>query len=380
MRLRLLVAVSLAALVVTLGAASWAVGGSGASASVTASDLDAGVPSTTAVQGGVTLTWPSASPPPDQWQVVRATSPAGPWLVIATLPGSATSYTDTTAGGPFYYEVRPVMSSWVGDILSTGATGPTAVTPLPANALPLGDTFTLNGGNAAIGVTQTGGAAWVAYNSTLAQWTRIGTNAASSYASTTASASSNPMLVADAGTASVAAVIRVQSGGDAIYARVSDASNWLRLRVSQTSYFQSDGTYTVWIYNSGDHSLYTTFTSTSPTSDCFSYTLGGQPYYCNYSANGFTRVDTTLVLDKDTAGSVSQLGSWPITTGPPNYVGLAALGATLTVRYGPTSGVATVAGSVTSTFNQSATLHGVGLATSSYGTSTGVGAVTLVAP
>jgi len=376
MRLRLLVAVSLAVLVVVLGAAGWVVGGSGASASVTASHLDAGVPSTTAVQGGVTLTWPSGSPPPDQWQVVRATSPGGPWLVIATLPGSATSYTDTTAGGPFYYEVRPVMSSWVGDILPTGATGPIAVTPLPANALPLGDTFTLNGGNAAIGVTQTGNVPWAAYNSTLAQWTRIGTNAASSYASTTASASSNPMLVADAGTPDVAAVVRAPSVGTALYARVGDADDWLRLRLNETHV----ATGTTWRFSVPGYSGSGYPSAAAAAAACRAvYSPASE---CSNSLASVTTYSDAfqLILDQDAASNITTLDSWSVGSSAPAYVGLTALGTTLTVRYGPTSGVATVAGSVTSTFNQSATLHGVGLATSSYGTSTGVGAVTLVAP
>jgi len=374
----LLAAVAAAALAVTLGAAGWTVRGSGSAASATAAHLDAQVPATVALEGGVTLTWTLSQPPPDHWEIVRATSPDGPWTVIVSLPGTATSYTDTTTGGPYYYETRPVLSAWVGDISTTS---PTPVTPLPAVHLPLSDAFTLVGSSTALGSTQVGNQPWQALNTSLTSWTRNGTVSSTSYATTSTAPSSNPMLVVDAGTSDIAITARAHSVGTALYARVSDATTWLRVRLDETQ--SGSAPRTTWYYVVPGYSGSGYASESAAASACVS-TTGRSETECRNSSysrqvGGYTYT-WALALEADNAGTVTQLGAWTLGGTAPVYIRLTANGSTLTAAYGSSDAAATVAGTVTSSFNQGATIHGVGLAASSYGVSTGVGAMTLAAP
>lgn len=74
--------------------------------------------------------------------------------------------------------------------------------------------------------TESGGKTWQAINGT---WTRAGNGTAT----TATSPASNPMLVADMGSADVdARMTTTGSSGETLFFRVQDASNWLRVRLS----------------------------------------------------------------------------------------------------------------------------------------------------
>lgn len=96
------------------------------------------------------------------------------------------------------------------------------------------DTFS---GSGALGTIEKGGVAWEAITGT---WSR-----SNGYASTSTAASSNPIAVIDTGVGQIDTSINCSSGGgDALYFRVVDASNWLRARVysvtTSSTYYQTE--------------------------------------------------------------------------------------------------------------------------------------------
>jgi photosystem II stability/assembly factor-like uncharacterized protein len=83
--------------------------------SVHCSGLTPAYPTTcTDAQGTVTISW-TAVPGSTGITVQRATTPAGPYSTIATLAGTATTYTDTTAAYniSYYYEVYSGTPTWM---------------------------------------------------------------------------------------------------------------------------------------------------------------------------------------------------------------------------------------------------------------------------
>jgi photosystem II stability/assembly factor-like uncharacterized protein len=83
--------------------------------SVHCSGLTPAYPTTcTDAQGTVTISW-TAVPGSTGITVRRATTPAGPYSTIATLAGSAITYTDSTAAynTQYYYEVYSGTLSWM---------------------------------------------------------------------------------------------------------------------------------------------------------------------------------------------------------------------------------------------------------------------------
>lgn len=99
------------------------------------------------------------------------------------------------------------------------------------------DTFTTAG---PIGVTEVGSAPWIAISGT---WSRVG-----GLASCTEAANTNPFIVVELGSPNIdlqASTYAGNAGGDALYFRVSDASNWWRLR--RQFYYYTYYTYnTIW--------------------------------------------------------------------------------------------------------------------------------------
>jgi photosystem II stability/assembly factor-like uncharacterized protein len=106
--------------------------------SVHCSGLSSAYPATcTDIQGTVTLSW-TAVPGSTGITVQRATTPTGTYSTIATLAGTATTYTDTTAAynTQYYYEVFSGAAGWVSaadvdmalSLLPTGGTDDTAAT------------------------------------------------------------------------------------------------------------------------------------------------------------------------------------------------------------------------------------------------------------
>jgi photosystem II stability/assembly factor-like uncharacterized protein len=119
--------------------------------SVHCSGLTPAYPTTcTDAQGTVTISW-TAVPGSTGITVKRATAPAGPYSTIATLVGSAITYTDSTAAynTQYYYEVYSGTPTWMppadvdmalsvppsAGIDDTIGTGGTAFTPANITAM-----------------------------------------------------------------------------------------------------------------------------------------------------------------------------------------------------------------------------------------------------
>jgi photosystem II stability/assembly factor-like uncharacterized protein len=119
--------------------------------SVHCSGLTPAYPTTcTDAQGTVTISW-TAVPGSTGITVQRATAPAGPYSTIATLVGSAITYTDSTAAynTQYYYEVYSGTPTWMppadvdmalsvppsAGIDDTIGTGGTAFTPANITAM-----------------------------------------------------------------------------------------------------------------------------------------------------------------------------------------------------------------------------------------------------
>lgn len=276
---------------------------------------------------------------------------------------------------------------------------PIADAPTPQGPISYSDDFI---GTGALGTVKTGTPTltWQFFNSTSTNWSRN----SGGYASSSVAASSNPMAVADVGRADVAITEGVRTTGNAIYFRVVDGSNWLRARVNETQ--TTGGYYQSYTTNYYRHQQYVAVYSESPCTGIYGYTDPvGSPYvdtsssnpaaYCSgtnyyyyettfdHSTSGQYWVSTTdynyyLILEKSVAGTVTQLGSVSLGSSQPNYIKVVAKGVSLQTFYGSTSSVSSAGTSVTDTTNQTATKHGIGYASSSYGSPTGVKSIAII--
>jgi hypothetical protein len=274
------------------------------------------------------------------------------------------------------------------------------------------DTFnradTANGGG--LGAIPGGGQTWVAV---AGSWRIL-----SNRASTSTGRSSSPVVVADFGTADVDASVDISSGGgDALYTRVVDASNWFRLRLrtwvvstttqNTTTEYQWEQRYR--IGGQGNHNpgeTTGTHTHSSPYAPV-AYGWGGYSSppsfpgtgshthgvylpdgngswnpshgHAHNASSGPTKTGSTrtvnngsstssttyrqIVLERCTNGSVTQLSTSSQTTGSITSIRLSAIGTALLGYYN--GGGASV--SATSSEHLTETRHGVGLGTSEYG-------------
>jgi hypothetical protein len=78
----------------------------------------------------ISLTWPPPASPPGQWTIVRREAPNGAFTPVATVDGTASSYTDSgdsvTDGVRYEYQVIPVPDD---PNLRSDVTGPVASSP-----------------------------------------------------------------------------------------------------------------------------------------------------------------------------------------------------------------------------------------------------------
>lgn len=126
-----------------------------------------------------------------------------------------------------------------------------------------------------LGVTSDGQYSWQVVNGV---W-----SIASNKAHTTTSASSNPLAVIDPGYSDVDISLGVSpSGNDAIYFRVVDANNWLRLKVREYTSVQTYTTYcsgATWGYDSNIQGY---------AAGCGSCSSGWQVFACDAACNSVT--------------------------------------------------------------------------------------------
>ena len=195
--------------------------------------------------------------------------------------------------------------------------------PTPGTCTSYSDDFA---GSGAMGNIKTGSPilAWQSLNSSLGDWTRN----SGGYATTTIAAGSSPMIVADFGKADVTISERVQSFGNAIYFRIVDGNDWLRVKTTRDA------------------------------------------------------LRAYLSVDKSINGTITTLNTVMIYNTPvlPAYIKVAAVGDTITTHYAmsgtwwnPETGAEKIGNSVTDSTNQFATLHGAGYAPAGWGSVVGVG-------
>lgn len=305
-------------------------------------------------------------------RVYRSTDGGSTWALAATVGAPSATWTDTTPAGVTNYSVVAYLGGWTSG-RAGGSGGPVVSAPVVLN---VADDFHQASG-AEMGTALTGGQAWQSMNGLLSLWTRNGTTAVSGYASTSTAASSNPMLLLNAGTGDVAVTEAVHSVGDAIYFRVGDVSNWWRLRADATSSTSSTTIYTYSICSAAGGCT----SSSGGAGACPSFLAGG--YYTSCSSTGsYVSTSTTytyyLRLDREESGALTPLATINLGGSLPAYIKVNAKGPAITASYGSTSAAVTEGATVTDNFNATATLHGVGYAAPSSGSVTGVGAVTMV--
>lgn len=237
---------------------------------------------------------------------------------------------------------------------------------------PYQDTFS---GSGSLGTIEVGGVAWSALTGT---WARSGGKAV-----TTAAASTNPLAVVDVGWGDVDASISVSpTGGDALYFRVVDASNWLRLRLRSTvttSSYQSGWDTSAWTTtgatcNLGGPQFTSICSGTDPASGlCTSQTVYGGAGECSVGTNPngtpatfqtrtvsphYVTTSSTsysLVLEKCVAGTVTQLGSVAMGSTQVTSLRVTANGSTITAYAN-----AVQKGVFTDATFATATKHGIG--------------------
>lgn len=159
-------------------------------------------------------------------------------------------------------------------------------------------------------------------------------------------------------------------GGYALYFRISDASNWWRLVVNATSYQYASGTHTetTCYYTDGNPPSTIQGSGPCPPRPGFfldhSTTQSVPTYYTGYA--------WALVLQKCIAGAVTTVSS--VNVSAPTHLKVVANGGTITTFCSTTNNAAVVQqATVTDTFNQTATDHGLGYGeTSSYGNTDGL--------
>lgn len=262
----------------------------------------------------------------------------------------------------------------------------TAVAATPIN---YSDDFLSSG---ALGTVKTGTPAvtWEFLNSTSSNWTRN----SGGFASSTTAASSNPMAIANVGKADVSITEGVRSTGNAIYFRVVDATNWLRLRVNYdrvatgtSTYYTSYLEYQVrneptWYSNGGPIAS----TANQAITNCQNQgnqMLASGSYTAWRGCNSAVQSTSTnysyyyyLILDKSVNGTISTLDSQSLGS-LPAFIKVIAKGSSIQTFYGSTS--ATTSSSITANdgTNSTATKHGIGYAASSYNSPTGVTSITI---
>lgn len=240
-----------------------------------------------------------------------------------------------------------------------------------------------------LGAIPEGGPAWQVINGS---W-RIVSNRA--YSDT--AGSSNPIAVVPSSTGNGDISASVSGlGGDAIYARVTDASNWVRLRVRRYEVTESGGYYVteyLWkgTYIHGSHNppvsnndpspYYHYIAHSSPSSApsfpstisvSHTYTLSGvsEAHTHNYSYSSSTYTGDTrqtyvattntytyyqLVLEKAVAGTVTTIGTANVNQ--PSSIRLRLVGDVLNAYYNG-SGTATI--TATDAAHQTVAKHGIG--------------------
>ncbi len=349
-----------------------------ATVSVTSGHIAAPVVVSTAINSAsqITFNW-NAIPLAQSYTVNFSTSS------IFTSPQVITGVTATsgvisglTPGVLYYFRVQALAvddtSSWSSTVSATTA---------------MADNF--NRTAATLGVTSTGGFPWTALSGT---WSTNGT-----MATTPAVNSSNPLATINYGWANVDASVGVSSGGgDALYLRVTDATNWIRARVrtwttSVSTYYPSSYyvagsyygggwilNYLAYVQNEGNAGygwIYRSYVNGIPTqADNLGPANSGGVGKCtdyNYSQTVYQNagywVDNsywatsyathyTVILDKSVAGVITTLGT-SAELAAPTSLRLRAVGTSIGVF---TNGGATAVLNTTEASFTTIGKHGIG--------------------
>jgi Tfp pilus assembly protein PilE len=321
------------------------------------------IPSTVSMSDNVTLTYVKGDA---QGYCVEARSSEAPSLIY---------YLSSN-------EKQPMVGTCATVVLNEGSGG--------VPAIAYSDNFV---GTGTLGSMSTGSPSvpWQFLNSTSSTWTRN----SSGYASTTTAASSNPIAFVDTRVADVSITAQPRSMGSAVYFRVTDSGNWLRLRVNQTSSTSTSTSYTsyyeyqvrnepTWYSNGGPISS----TSSGAITNCQNWAnqmmASGSYTAWRGCSTAVQNTSTTtsyyyyLILDKSVGGAVTQLASTYVGSTMPAYVKVVAKGNSLQTSYGSNSSTTSTGSTVSDGTNASSTKHGIGYAQSSSGTPTGVTSVSIV--
>lgn len=245
------------------------------------------------------------------------------------------------------------------------------------------DTFT---GSGVLGKLEQGGFMW---NPDSGTWSRSG-----GFAATASAPSTNPIATVDAKNPNVSINLNPfngYGGGDAIYFRVSDASNWWRLRIRYYSSTVQTGTYNTGMYDIGAYvqvvnnqptagtqfegyaagAYYLAYVPAWPSGNqqdvdkisvnaAHYYSRWQAPYSAHYEPSYTTYYYYVFYLDKCVAGTVTNVkasSSYSLFSAPKMRVD--ASGSLITCYwYSNTTQQGTF--NATDTFNQFATKHGVG--------------------
>lgn len=208
---------------------------------------------------------------------------------------------------------------------------------------------------------------WLFLNSTAANWSRNSTG----YVTSSTTAASNPMAIADIGIANVEVTEGVRSTGNAIYFRVVDGDDWLRARINATVSTVQTGTWYTYDCSYDGFDGQADYSSQSSGMDC-SYVGYGSSQLLSTSPIMSDVTSHYLILDKSIAGTVTQLATIGVGTNLPSFIKVTAKGSTLNTSYGSSSSTTSAGSTVTDSTNQSATKHGVGYASSTSGSATGI--------
>jgi prepilin-type N-terminal cleavage/methylation domain-containing protein len=308
------------------------------------------------------------------------TSEPAPTSSQSTVPGIGTvTYTTTitcprgtaAAADLFLVKVKATYTLNGNQQTVEHATYVSSGTAAVPASIDYSDDFASSG---ALGNVKTGSptVAWEFLNSTSSNWTRN----SGGYASSTTAASSNPMAVADVNKADVTITEKVRSTGNAIYFRVTSSSDWLRLRVNEESIRYRSGTWYTYDCSDDGYDGQPDYSTQVSNLDC-SYVNRGDSVLLSTSPIYSYRDEYALILDKSVAGTVTQLGSTDLNTSMPAYIKIIARSTSIEAFYGSSESATTSASSVTDSTNQDATKHGVGYASSTSGSVTGISAVSI---
>lgn len=222
------------------------------------------------------------------------------------------------------------------------------------------DTFSGTNGSP-LGTIEIGGVAWQVLTGT---WTRT-----NGLAATTTAASSNPLAVIDVGWGDIDQSINVAGagGGDALYFRVVDASNWLRARANVVVSGYSYGPYV----QSGPYALapgddaymnpaYSNATVVVSDTEYEVFNSGPTSYYV-YTRSKTTSYAYSVVVEKSVAGTVSTIGS-VASAAQVTAIRMVATASTLTLYI---DGASSSSGVFVDGTNATATKHGIGRGVSS---------------